>query len=364
VRTHPSIVVPLLLVACSGQEPAPVSVVPPAVASTKSAPESARAAHAGEINPRLLRRFQPVVGQGGTASVTEEKVALGRMLYFDKRLSRGHDVSCNSCHDLTSFGVDGLSTSTGHRGQKGTRNAPTVYNASSHIAQFWDGRAETVEKQAIGPIVNPVEMANTEERVVATLSSIPRYVEMFRAAYPGEEQPITLVHVADAIGAFERGLTTRSRWDEFIGGKQDALTAQEKRGLRVFLDVGCMACHTGPQVGASMYQRVGVIEPWPNQNDPGRVAVTNVPGDRMIFKVPSLKNIAETGPYFHDGSTDSLEQAIRLMARHQVGVDLPDEDIVAIATWMKSLTGTIDEKYVAMPELPPSTDRTPPPVLN
>jgi cytochrome c peroxidase len=349
----------ILVAACSGGEPQPATTAPPPAAAEKaSAPATA------EINPRLLRRFQPVVGQGGTVAVTAEKVALGRMLYFDKRLSKGHDVSCNSCHDLAKYGVDGKPTSTGHKGQKGGRNAPTVYNAAQHVAQFWDGRAETVEKQATGPIVNPIEMANTEERVVETLSSIPHYVDMFRAAYPGDAKPITLANVGDAIGAFERGLSTTSRWDEFIAGKPDALSTEEKRGLRVFLDVGCMACHTGPQVGASMYQRVGVFEPWPNQSDLGRVAITNVPGDRMIFKVPSLKNIAETGPYFHDGSASSLEDAIRMMARHQVGVELPDEDIKAVATWMRSMTGKIDEQYVAMPELPPSTAGTPPPVLN
>ncbi len=260
--------------------------------------------------------------------------------------------------------MDGRKTSVGHKGQIGNRNAPTVYNAASHIAQFWDGRAETVEKQATGPILNPGEMANTEERVVETLSSIPRYVELFRAAYPGDAKPVSLANVGDAIGAFERGLATSSRWDDFIAGKAGALSAMEKRGLRVFLDVGCMACHTGPQVGASMFQRVGVIEPWPNQADPGRVAVTKIEGDRMIFKVPSLKNIAETGPYFHDGSAKTLEDAIRLMARHQVGVDVSDDDVNAIATWMRSLTGTIDPAYISMPEMPPGTERTPRPIMN
>lgn len=352
----------LLTSACSGgEESLAIAAAAPEVAPAGGAGGSG-SARTAEINPRLLRRFQPVVGQGGTVAPSREKVALGRMLYFDKRLSRAQDVSCNSCHDLREHGVDGRRTSVGHAGQVGTRNAPSVYNAASHIAQFWDGRAETVETQATGPILNPAEMANTEERVIETLSSIPRYVEMFRAAFPGHEKPITLAHVGEAIGAFERGLVTSSRWDEFIAGKADALTPIEKRGLRVFLDVGCMACHTGPQVGASMYQRVGVIEPWPNQADVGRVAVTKVEGDRMIFKVPSLKNVAETGPYFHDGSASTLEEAIRAMARHQVGVELSDEDVSAIAAWMRSLTGTIDPAYVATPDLPPGTDRTPQPL--
>jgi cytochrome c peroxidase len=317
-----------------------------------------------EINPQLLRRFQPVVGQGGTASSTPEKVTLGRMLYFDKRLSKAQDRSCNSCHDLATHGADGRVSAVGHKGQPGTRNTPTVFNAASHIAQFWDGRAETVEQQAVFPILNPIEMANTEERVLQTLASIPRYVELFRAAYPGVEQPVTLANTGDAIGAFERGLTTRSRWNDYLAGKKDALSAQEKRGLRTFLDVGCMACHTGPQVGASMYQRVGVIEPWPNQADIGRAAVTNAPGDKMVFKVPSLVNIAKTGPYFHDGSAATLKDAIRIMGRYQVGAELSDDEVNAIATWMDSLTGDVDASYVQPPALPPSSEHTPKPALD
>jgi cytochrome c peroxidase len=338
------------------------SEAPPAVQS--AAPQKSDPVQENEINPRLLRRFQPVVGQGGAAQVTPEKITLGRMLFFEARLSKGQTLSCNSCHDLTKHGIDGRPKSVGHKGQVGTRNAPTVYNAATHIAQFWDGRAETVESQASVPITNPVEMANDEKRIVQTLSSIPRYLDAFRAAYPGVPQPVTLHNVGDAIGAFERGLATTSRWDQFIAGKSDALTAAEKRGLRVFLDAGCMACHTGPQVGASMFQRTGVMEPWPNQSDIGRAAITKAPADRMMFKVPSLKNVADTGPYFHDGSAGTLQEAIRMMGRYQVGMALTDQDVDAIVTWMRSLSGTIDSRYIAMPLLPPSTDKTPRPVLD
>ena len=322
------------------------------------------AANETEINPQLLRRFKPIPGQGGSAAMTAEKVALGRMLFFDVRLSKGQALSCNSCHDLAKHGMDGRPFSIGHKSQVGVRNAPTVYNAATHIAQFWDGRAETVEEQAKGPILNPIEMANDETRVVATLSSIPAYVDAFRTAYPGRAQPITLDNVGDAIGAFERGLVTRSRWDEFIAGKSDALTAPEKQGLRTFLNIGCMACHTGPQVGASMFQRVGVMEPWPNQRDLGRAAITKSPIDKMMFKVPSLKNIAETGPYFHDGSAKTLPDAIRAMGRYQVGVVLTEPEIAAIAAWMRALSGDADPVYIAMPKLPSSTERTPRPILN
>jgi cytochrome c peroxidase len=285
------------------------------------------------------------------------------MLFYETRLSKGQDLSCNSCHNLANHGTDGRATSVGHRGQHGTRNAPTVYNAATHIAQFWDGRAETVEEQAKVPILNPIEMASSEKRIVAILTSIPGYATAFKGAFPDAAQPITLDNVGDAIGAFERGLVTTSRWDKFIAGKSDALTAREKHGLRVFLDAGCMACHTGPQVGGSMFQRVGVMEPWPNQKDIGRGAITRTAADRMMFKVPSLKNIADTGPYFHDGSAQTLEDAIRTMGRYQVGVVLSEEDVGAIAGWMRSLTGTVDPAYIAAPTLPPGTERTPKAVL-
>jgi cytochrome c peroxidase len=362
-----AIVSALAFAACSRQQ----SPVPAAKAATAAAAnrEGAQAGaqeqgHEEGINRRLLRRFQPVVGQGGSATVTPDKVALGRMLFYDVRLSKAHNLSCNSCHDLSKNGADGLPTSRGHKGQMGSRNAPTVYNAATHIAQFWDGRAETVEQQAQGPIVNPIEMANNERRLVQTLSSIPAYVEAFRAVYPKQAQPISLANVGDAIGAFERGLVTKSRWDDFLAGNDAALTAEEKHGLRTFLNVGCVACHTGPQVGASMYQRVGVMEPWPNQKDVGRAAVTKTAGDRMMFKVPSLKNIADTGPYFHDGSADTLEDAIRAMGRYQVGVTLSEDEVKAIATWMRALSGKADGTYIAMPSLPASTDRTPKPVVD
>ena len=174
---------------------------------------------------------------------------------------------------------------------------------------------------------------------------------MFVRAFPGDPQPISLKNIGEAIGAFERGLVTTSRWDRFIAGESSALTTVEKHGLRVFLDVGCMVCHTGPQVGGTMFQKVGAVVPWPNQTDQGRAAVTNAANDRMVFKVPSLKNIAETAPYFHDGSAADLETAIRQMGHHQLGVDLDAPEIAAIAAWMRSMTGVIDPAYIAVPAL-------------
>ncbi|HTB60647.1 MAG TPA: cytochrome c peroxidase [Polyangia bacterium] len=282
------------------------------------------------------------------------RVALGRLLFHDPRLSKGQEVSCNSCHILTRFGIDGRVTSAFHGEQGGKRNVPSVFNAATHIAQFWDGRALTVETQASQAITNPVEMAMpNEEAVVAALSRVPQYVEMFHAAFPSDEQPISVRNAGEAIGAFERGLVTKSRWDKFMAGDRAALTAREKQGLDVFMQRGCIVCHAGPQVGGTSLQRVGAVYPWPNQADRGRLEVTHFELDRMVFKVPSLKNIAETGPYFHDGSTSSLEVAIRLMAFHQLGIEIIDNEVYAIADWMRSMTGEPDAAYLAEPQLPP-----------
>ncbi len=192
----------------------------------------------------------------------------------------------------------------------------------------------------------------SEQAVVAVLDAIPDYVEMFRRAFPGDERPVSLKNVGRALGAFERGLVTRSRWDRFLAGDAAALSAEEKHGLRVFLDVGCMSCHTGPQVGGTMLQKMGAVVPWPNQSDSGRMAVTKQPADQMVFKVPSLKNIAETAPYFHDGSGRDLASAIRKMGRHQLGIDLGNQEVEAIVAWMRSMTGKIDAPYTAAPDLP------------
>ena len=309
-----------------------------------------------EINPRLLRRFKPLPSSVEIADrpPTSAQVDLGRMLYFDVRLSRGNDVSCNSCHDLSTYGADSRSTSIGAGGKHGKRNAPTVYNAAGHFAQFWDGRAADVEAQAKGPILNPTEMAMPDEQsVVKRLAAIAGYRKAFAAAFPGSADAVTYDNVGRAIGAFERGLLTPSRWDRYLGGDKNALTVAEREGLKGFLDAGCMSCHTGAFVGGSMFERVGVVEPWPNQTDEGRSAITKAPADRMVFKVPSLRNVARTSPYFHDGSAASLEEAVKRMGRHQLGLDLSDTEIASIVAWLGSLTGELPPPaYIARPELP------------
>jgi cytochrome c peroxidase len=326
----------------------------PAVVAEKPRPTA--------VNPRLLRRFEPVRSQleSETNAVTPAKVELGRMLYFEKRLSLRQDLSCNSCHDLQRFGADGQVTSPGTRGALGSRNSPTVYNAAGSFAQFWDGRAADVEAQALGPILNPLEMAlPSAEQGERVLRSIPGYVSAFKAAFPGESEPVTFANVGRAIGAFERKLTTPGRWDEFLRGKQDALSQRELEGLSIFTNIGCMVCHTGELVGGSMYQKAGVVEPWPNQKDQGRFEVTKQDVDRMMFKVPTLRNVAQTAPYFHDGSAPTLQVAVKMMGKHQLGLDLSAHEVEAIVAWLGALTGELPRDYIREPALPPSSATTP-----
>jgi len=332
--------------------PAPAGRAAPAAPAPAAAPAPVQARD--DVNPRLLRRFKPLRAafSDGVEPATAAQIQLGRMLFFDKRLSHDRDVSCNTCHPLDQYGVDRKPTSTGAKGQRGHRNSPSVYHAAGAFTNFWDGRAANVEEQAKGPILNPSEMAmGSPGEVIATLATIPGYVAAFRAAFPGSPA-ISYDNIGRAIGAFERRLVTPSRWDRYLAGDHSVLAAQEITGLKLFTDIGCMTCHTGELVGGSMFQKVGVAKPWPNQQDRGRVEVTKLPSDAMVFKVPSLRNVAKTPPYFHDGSAATLEEAVRLMARHQVGEELSDDDVRAIVAWLSALTGDLPTDYIAAPTLP------------
>src|SRR5579864_5626930 len=315
-----------------------------------------------QVNAEALKLFAPLpaVMSSPDNPVTDAKVTLGRILYYDPRLSASQKISCNTCHPLDAYGAESKPVSTGHKNQKGTRNAPTVYNAAGHFVQFWDGRAPTVEEQAKGPITNPVEMAMpSNAAAVEVIKSMPDYVALFQVAFPKEMDPITYNNMALAIGAFERGLVTPSAWDAFIQGDQSALTDAQKSGFNTFAATGCQWCHSGPYVGGSAYQKLGVVKPWPNQTDQGVYQLTKDDMDKMVFKVPSLRNIKKTGPYFHDGSVATLDEAIRNMAVHQRGVTLTDAQVKSIEIWMGSLTGQIPMNYIKPPELPKSTSQTP-----
>ena len=342
--------------ACSGErasgavELGPRAFAPQALGSLKETVQPRK-----ELNPRLLRRFQPVrpvlvdEAEGPSAALVD----LGRLLYFDGRLSKNGSLACNSCHPLDRYGADGAATSLGYSGQRGTRNSPTVYHAAGYFAQFWDGRAGDVEDQAKDPILNPIEMGMKDAaQVEQVLRAIPGYVSAFQRAYPGDKQAVTYAHLAQAIGAFERGLVTPSRWDTYLKGDTTALNDEEVEGLRVFTNLGCMVCHTGEFLGGSMFEKVGAVEPWPNQKDLGRFEVTKDKRDRMVFKVPTLRNVEKTAPYFHDGSIATLGEAVRMMGKHQLGLDLSAEEVKSIETWLKSLTGTLPQDYIKAPELP------------
>ena len=314
-------------------------------------------------DPRLaLFSPLPTLMESESNPVTLAKVNLGRKLYYDPRLSKNHDVSCNTCHLLDKFGVDGLPTSVGHLEQVGGRNAPTVYNAAGHTAQFWDGRAADIEDQARVSPLNPIEMAMVSEAAVeATLNSIPGYVSLFAAAFPDDEEPISYDNMAKAIGAFERGLVTPSGFDDYLAGDDSAFNELEIAGLNTFLDAGCGTCHAGPYVGGAIYQKLGLVKPWERDADQGRFDVTGVEADRQFFKVPSLRNISQTAPYLHDGSVASLNEAVRLMADHQLGIPVTNEQVISIIAFLNALTGNIDPAYIAMPELPESSESTPSP---
>ncbi len=287
--------------------------------------------------------FQPLPdAMPGFENVTDKQIELGKKLYFDVRLSVNDTQSCNTCHriDEKLGGVDNKPVSDGAPpGTKGDRNAPTVLNAGFHLAQFWDGRAADLTEQAKGPILNPVEMAMpSEEAVVEKIGAIEEYQQLFKGAFPDAEEPITYDNLAFAIAAFESTLITRDRFDDFLKGDAKALNEAEKKGLQTFMDVGCTSCHNGPALGGNSYQKMGLLNPYSNTKDLGRYSVTGKEQDKYFFKVPSLRNIALTAPYFHDGAVETLEEAVRQMAYLQLNKELTDEEVKSIVTFLHALT--------------------------
>ena len=312
---------------------------------------SVPAALAGD-DGRLIRRanryFIPLPdSMPGAENDTPERIALGRQLFFDKRLSINDTQACASCHRLEDgfAGVDNLPTSPGAKGQQGTRNSPTVLNAGWQRAQFWDGRAEDLVEQAKGPILNPIEMAMPDEEfVVKKLGAIPEYRQAFAAAFPDAKPAITYQNIAEAIAAFERTLKTPSRFDDFLNGDGKALTEAEKRGLVTFIRQDCKSCHDGILLGGESFERLGKENPYDNQSDPGVYELTKDEDDRMVFKTPTLRNVALTAPYFHDGRIATLPEAVRLMGKLQLDVDLSEQEVNDIISFLKALTDKDREK--------------------
>ena len=287
------------------------------------------------------------------------QVELGKKLFFDPRLSKSGFISCNSCHNLGMGGTDNLKTSIGHKWHQGPINSPTVLNSSMNIAQFWDGRAEDLKAQAGGPIANPGEMASSHTLAIDVLESIPEYVIEFKQTF-GKDH-INIDQVTEAIAEFEKTLVTpNSRFDQWLLGNKDVLTSKELAGYKLFKDSGCVACHYGPAVGGLSFQIMGVVEPYETKSTAeGLSAVTGKDADRFKFKVPTLRNVELTYPYFHDGEAETLTEAVDVMGRLQLGKKFSSAENANIVAFLKTLTG--DQPSFLLPILPPSSDKTPRP---
>lgn len=302
---------------------------------------------------------EPVKPISPPKEINLAEAELGKKLYFDPRLSKSGFISCNSCHNLSMGGTDNLKTSIGHSWQQGPINAPTVLNSSMNVAQFWDGRAADLKEQAGGPIANPREMAFSHTLTVDVLHSIPEYVIEFQQVFGTDE--ITIDEVTEAIAEFEKTLVTpNSRFDLWLLGDKDAITAYELEGYQLFKSSGCVGCHNGEAVGGTSFQRMGIIEPYQTDNPAeGRSAVTGKDADRFSFKVPTLRNVELTYPYFHDGEAETLAEAVDVMGRLQLGRVFTEEENARIVAFLLTLTG--DQPSFQLPVLPPSTDKTPRP---
>lgn len=291
----------------------------------------------------------PSVMPGGEND-TPALVSLGAKLYSDTILSSNRTQSCATCHPIDGQlpGADNVRVSLGAHGTPGTRNSPSVLNAGFHATQFWDGRAKDLEEQAAGPILNPVEMAMpSEDEVVARIHADPTYKALFASAFRGDAEPVSYRNVARAIAAFERTLITTDRFDRFQKGDSSALTTQEREGLQLFVNNGCIACHRGPMLGGQLLQKVGLVHPYDNARDLGRYDVTKRAGDKYVFKVPALRNVGLTPPYFHDGAIPTLEAAVDKMAWMQLDRKLTNEETASIAAFLHALS---DERRVSTRE--------------
>ncbi|MEZ4737589.1 MAG: cytochrome c peroxidase [Caldilineaceae bacterium] len=312
----------------------------------------------GGLSPEVVAALSTVFGPlpdsapPSAYEMTPALVDLGRTLFYDPRLSISQTMSCNDCHPLDNYGVDNFVRSIGVNGKPVERNTPTVYNAALHVSQFWDGRSPDVEDQATRPVVTASEMGMLDDEMVHnTLNAIPVYAKMFEAAFPNDSNPMTLKNVGIAIGAFERGLLTPSRFDLYLKGDFTQLTEQEQRGMAKFIELRCATCHVGATLGGLSYKRLGEYEPYETE-DVGRYNVTGQDEDKYVFKVPSLRNVAKTAPYFHDGSVETLDQAVRIMVRHQLGKTVTDEEVADVVAFLNALTGELPTDYIAQPVLP------------
>jgi cytochrome c peroxidase len=311
------------------------------------------------VTTSVMAADEPIKPIKPVQDINLGKVELGKKLYFDPRLSKSGFISCNSCHNLSMGGTDNLKTSIGHNWQQGPINAPTVLNSGLNVAQFWDGRAADLKDQAGGPIANPGEMAASHTLAVDVIESIPEYVMEFNQVYGTDK--ITIDEVTQAIAEFEKTLVTpNSRFDRWLLGDSNALSEKELAGYKLFKGSGCVTCHNGEAVGGNSFQKMGLVEPYKTKNAAeGLSAVTGKDADRFKFKVPTLRNVALTYPYFHDGEAETLTEAVDVMGRLQLGKQFSKDENEQIVAFLKTLTG--DQPAFLMPILPPSTEKTPAP---
>jgi cytochrome c peroxidase len=342
----------LLVSSCDSNKPEQASVV--------KADKPVASDYDKELLDKAQGAFKPlpeVADKNMENVITDERVKLGKTLYFDARLSKTGNNSCNSCHNLATYGVDNQPTSKGDAGKLGDRNSPTVLNAAFHTTQFWDGRAKNVEEQAGMPILNPVEMAIPNEAfLVNRLKEIDLYKKLFKEAFPNEKNPISFATLRKSIAAFERTLVTPSKFDDYLNGDVFALSTEEREGMNTFIETGCTQCHLGATLGGSMFQKFGKFADYRSlvkneKDDVGREKITKDVADKDVFKVPGLRNIEKTGPYFHNGSVANLSDAVKIMAKLQLNKELTEEQIKSIVTFLKSLTGKLPSDIAKVPDL-------------
>jgi cytochrome c peroxidase len=326
----------------------------------------ASSASVGAEDAGLLKQaqevFQPLpknIGGPGPGA-TEEQIALGRLLFFDPRITVDGNVSCATCHQPALYGTDGLSTSIGVKHRPHPRNAPTVLNSGVNSIVHWRGDRESLEDQAIKALGSPITNGQPDTgAVLERLKHIPGYAPLFRAAFPGDAAPLNAGNVASAISAYERTLLSPTPFDAFLAGNVDALSLSARNGLETFIKIGCSACHNGIGIGGAMYQKFGIVEDYwaatgSQTVDKGRADVTNDPADLYVFRVPSLRNVAMTAPYFHDGSVATLPEGVRVMARVQLGLNPSEHEINDIVSFLESLTGERPSQFATVPALPPA----------
>lgn len=357
----------LALAACGDKDKAAETGAASAPAGSSSeVVQAADNSNASQEDKELLKQaqtlFQPLPDDAEMQKAqpfTQAQVKLGQQLWYEPRLSKGNTVSCNSCHNLATAGVDNLPTSPGHKGSFGARNSPTALNAALLGSQFWDGRAATVEEQAGGPLLNPVEMANTDQASVEKkIAAIPEYQALFKEAFPENGGAVSFGNITHAIAAFERTLLTPTKWDDYLKGNINALNETERQGVRSFINNGCIACHKGVVLGGDTFQKFGLVKSpyWQftgsKNQDEGRFEVTKAESDKFVFRVPGLRNVARTYPYFHDGSVWELGKAVSIMGEAQLGKQLPKEEVEKIVAFLNTLSGSVSESARTVPELP------------